>query len=232
MTTINQPAAPVLDQKRISEFQTSIPQIVEQARGIIINDNEDYLASGAMLDRVLERMKFIQDFFEEPAKQANAVHKFITSFRATLLQPLEIAEKRLKDIRKDFRAEEDRKRLQKEEEERKLAKKQEDEKALQQAAQLHQMGEPQAADEIVERAAAAPAPTVFVPSTVPKEQGKSIRKVFRYRITNEDLIKREFMMPDESKIQAIVGKLGNDAVSIIGGIEVFPDEIETVRRKT
>lgn len=232
MTTINQPTAPVLDQKQISEFQTSIPNIVEQVKSITIEDHDDYLASSAMLDRVTERIAFIEKFFEEPAKQANAVHKFITSFRATLLQPLEAAEKKLKDIRKDFRAEQERQRLLVEEEKRKQAKKEDDERALQQAAQMQQLGETQAADEIVERAAAAPAPTVFVPSTVPKEKGKSITKVFKYRIVNEDQIKREFMMPNTSTIQTLVGKLGYDAVNIIGGIEVFQDEIETVRRTT
>ncbi len=94
---------------------------------------------------------------------------------------------------------------------------------------MQEMGEPEAANTILERAAAAPPPPVFMPSTVPKEKGKSIRKVYRYRIISEALIKPEFMMPDDAKIRAVVSKLGPDAAPIVGGIEIIQEEIEAVR---
>jgi hypothetical protein len=58
-----------------------------------------------------------------------------------------------------------------------------------------------------------------------------VRKIWRFRIKNRDLIKDEFWIEDETKIGAIVSKLGPDAASIVGGIEVYQEEIESVRRK-
>jgi hypothetical protein len=220
-----------LDSKKVQEIQASIPRLVAQAQDLEIVDNDDYLTSGTLLDLVLDRQKKITDFFEEPAKQANNVHKFITSLRATLLTPLQQVEELMKGRRRDFRTKQERKRRLKEEEERKLAKEQAEQEAIREAAQLEEIGETEAANTIIERAASAPPPPVVVPSTIPKEQGKSVRKVYKFRITNAKLIKREFLMPDESNIGSIVSRLGPDAASIVGGIEVYPDEIETIRRK-
>lgn len=221
----------VLDHKQVQELQLSVPQLVAQSQEIEVKDNDDYIASGSMLNLLTARQKKISDFFEEPAKQANSVHKFITSLRSSLLSPLQQAETLLKNRRRDYRAEVERKRLEQEEEARKAAKAELERQALQEAAQMHQIGEIEAADAIIERAAIAPPPPVVIPSTIPKEQGHSIRKVFKFRVTNPALHKREFLILDESKAQAIVSKLGPDAASIIGGIEVYQDEQETIRRK-
>jgi len=221
----------VFDAKRVAEMQASNPQLLAQAQDLQINNHEDYDASTPLLDRIDARKKNVVEFFEEPAKQANSVHKFITSLRSTLLLPLEQAETLVKSRRRDFRAEEERKRIQKEEEERKIAKAEQERQALEEAARYEEMGETEAANSIIERAATAPPPPVVVPSTIPKEKGHSIRKVYKFRVTNPALHRREFLMLDESKVQAIVSKLGPDAVAIVGGIEVYQEETETVRRK-
>jgi hypothetical protein len=231
MTESQMPAV-ILDSKKVAEIQSSIPQLVEQAKDLEVTNNDDYLASGSLLNRLADRKKSITEFFEEPAKQANNVHKFITSLRSTLLMPLEQAEDLIKNRRRDFRAEEERLRIAKEDEERKAAKAEQERLALQEAAAMAEIGEHEAADTIINRAAMAPPPPVVVPSTIPKEQGHSIRKVFKYRVTNPALHKREFLILDESRAQAIVSKLGPDAVSIIGGIEVYQEEVEIVRRKS
>ncbi len=220
----------VLDSKKVVEMQASIPHIVAQAKDFeVLANNDDYLASGSLLDVIVARQKKITEFFEEPAKQANSVHKFITSLRATLLMPLQQAENLIKRSRQDFRAEKERERLEKEEADRKAAKAEAEQQALQEAARMEEIGETEAANTIIERAAIAPPPPVIVPSTIPKEQGHSIRKVYKYRVTNPALHKREFLILDESKAQAIVTKLGPDAAGIIGGIEIYQEELETIR---
>lgn len=225
------PALPIIDHKKVAELQASVPQLVAQAQDLEIVDNDDYLASGSMLDRIIERRDAILAFFKKPAEDANNVHKFITSLRGTLVQPLDDIEELLKTRRKNFRQEDERARLKKEEAARKQAKDEAEQAALQQAAQMQEIGETAAAETILERAAMAPPPPVHVASEVPKEKGKSVRKTWKYKVVNEQLVKREFLMPDDSKIKPIVEKLGLDAMSIIGGIEVYPDETETIRRK-
>jgi hypothetical protein len=222
----------VFDANKVAEIQASIPQLVEQAQEIEVVDNDDYLAAGAMIDRIEDRRRNITDFFDKPTKDANNVHKFLTSLRGTLLMPLSQAVDLLKKRRTDFRNEAERKRQQKEQEDREAARIQQEQQALQEAEQMAQIGEHAAADIILERAALAPPPPVVVPSTVPKEKGHSIRTVFKYRVTNSTLHKREFLILDESKVQTIVSRLGLDAATIVGGIEVYPEEVESVRRKT
>lgn len=222
----------VLDGKKVAELQASVPTLlcqVEECKTIVNND--DYLISGTLLDHLAERYQNISDFFEEPAKQANGVHKFITSLRSGLLQPLDNAITLLKKSRQEYRAELERQRLAKEEEERRIAKEEQDRQAIQEAAELEAMGETEAANTIIERAAVAPPPPVAVPSMVPKEKGTSVRKVWKYRVTNPALHKREFLVLDESKVGPVVARLGPDAAAIIGGIEVIPGEVETRRRK-
>jgi len=231
MSTPAQTVLPIIDPKQVAELQTAVPRILAQAQDLVIADNEDYDISETMLDRIVQGKDRIETFFEKPTKDANSVHKFLTTLRSTLIQPLEQAEKIIKDRRKDYRAEKERERAALEEQKRQEAKKAEEEKAIQEAAKMEQIGEPDAAAAIIEQAAQTPPPPVFVPSLVPKQQGKSVKKVWKFRIKNPEGIRREFLMPDASAIQALVNKLGMDAMKVVGGIEVFPDETESVRRK-
>lgn len=228
---IQQPPTVVLDHKKVAEMQAIGPKILAQAQDLTVDTKEDYEASGMLLNTLATRQQRIIDFFEEPAKQANAVHKFITGLRATLVLPLQQAEQLLKNRRRDWRNEEERKRVLKEEEERKKAKEEADARAIEEAKQLAEIGETAAAEIVIERAATAPAPPVIIPSTVPKQAGHNIRKVWKFRVKNPSEHKREFLILDDSKVQTIVSKLGRDAETLVGGIEVFQDEIETTRRK-
>src|SRR5580765_7028372 len=106
-----------LDHKKVAELQASVPNLLAQAQDLTIEAEGDYLASGQLLDLLTERQKNIGEFFEEPAKQANSVHKFITTLRSTLLMPLDQGITLLKNRRRDWRAELERQRLLKEEEE-------------------------------------------------------------------------------------------------------------------
>jgi hypothetical protein len=230
MATQAQPIPPPLDQKRANELQVKGTRTLEQAQTLTIVDADDYTASGSLLQQIAEWQKQVNDFFETPVKAANTLHKWLTGQRRNALLPFEQAENLLKARRMEFRRiqdEEDRKR---QEEARALAKKQEDDEALRQAAELERMGETEAAQTIFERQVDAPPPPVILPSSIPKQTGISTRKIFRYRVKDLDKVKREFMIQDDEKIGPIVKKLGRDAEGIIGGIEVYEEEIEAVRR--
>jgi hypothetical protein len=226
------PAAVVLDPKQVAEMQTSVPQLVAQSQEFkIINDNDDFLASGSCLTALDTRQKKIVDFFELPAKQANDVHKFITTLRGTLLLPLQQATAELKRSRQVYRDKKERERQEKEEAARAAAKAEQEQQAIREAAELESIGEKEAASIVIDRAAIAPPPVVIVHSEIPKEKGISVRKIFKFRTVNPALVKREFLVQDDAKIQAIVSKLGPDAMPIVGGIEVYQEEVETVRGK-
>lgn len=222
----------VFDQNRLAEIQATVPQLKGQVEEVAnIENNDDFLIAGSLLDQILERKKIILEFFEKPVRDANSTHKFLTTQRTMAVRDYEDMEDRLKASRRDFHIRAEQQRVEREEQERKIAKEQQEKDALAQAAEMEAIGESEAAEHIIERAVIAPAPPVFVPSTVPKEKGHSFKKVYKFRIVNVDNIDRKFMVPDESTIQTLVNKLGPDAVGIIGGIEVYPDEVEIVRKK-
>jgi hypothetical protein len=221
----------LLDQKQIADLRTKGPKDLADAQEFTIETVEDYEASGSFLSLLAERQKKVLDFFEEPAKQANSVHKFITNLRSMLVLPYQQAESIVKQRRQAWRTLKEQERQEKERQEREKAKAENEALALEEAKQLEQMGEHEAASVVIERAVNAPPPPVIVQSVVPKQAGLSVKTVWKFRFKNFDLIKKEFWIPDESKIGAIVSKLGPDAATIVGGIEVYSDEIESVRRK-
>jgi len=221
-------------------MQEAAPKVLLQAQELEINTTEDYEASGAFLDVVAERQRKVEEFFERPVKEANSVHKFLTSLRGMLTSPYSQAEELIKRRRRDWRMEEERKRQAAEEEARKRAKAEQEAQALEEASQLTEIGEHEAAAVVIDRAVTAPPPPVIVPSIVPKQAGHSIRKVWKFRIKNPALIKREFLMPKNAfdpkeykKIDALVSDLGPDAGPLVGpgAIEIYEDEIESSRRK-
>ena len=220
-----------LDQKQIDELQKKGPKDLADAQEFTIETAEDYEASGSFLSLLAEKQKKVLDFFEEPAKQANSVHKFITNLRSMLVLPYTQAENVIKQRRQAWRTVKEQERQEKERQEREKAKTENEARALEEAKELEAMGEHEAATTVIERAVNAPPPPVIVQSVVPKQPGLSVKKVWKYRFKNLDLVKDEFWVPDESKIGAIVSKLGPDAATIVGGIEVYPDEVESVRRK-
>lgn len=220
----------IIDHKEIQKIEKNVNTLVGQARDLtLITDNDEYEFSGHILQEIVDRRKIVEKYFATPAKQAHDLHKWITTERGKWTGPLDTVELHIKKLRQDFRYEQEQVRQIKEQEERKKAAKEQEEAMLKEAKRLHDIGEKEASEEVVQQAALAPPPPVFVPSTVPKQQGKSIRKSWEYRVANRDLIKREFMMPDDKAIGALVRKLGPDAARIVGGIEITEIEIESVR---
>jgi ATPase subunit of ABC transporter with duplicated ATPase domains len=73
------------------------------------------------------------------------------------------------------------------------------------------------AEQFEERALAVTAP--IVTTEAPKVAGVSFREVWDFEITDEDLIPREYLVVDETKIRRVVTALKGDAK--IPGVRVF-----------
>ena len=66
-------------------------------------------------------------------------------------------------------------------------------------------GTPEEAVAVVEAASLAPAPGVVLPKTAPKTANR--RMVPKFRITNEALIPRQYLKPDDVKIGGVIRSL-------------------------
>lgn len=228
------------DKKQVEQFQSSIPVLLEQVKECAVQDEADYEISAALLQQLKAKKEKLKAIFDKPVQDAYNVHRFLTTLRSGPMKILEQAEEMLLKRRTAYRADQERQRQAREAEERKKAKEEADQRAVEEAKKLAEIGETQAADIIIDRQAIAPPPPVIVPSSVPKQEGHSIRKVWRFKIKDPNLIRREFLGPvaekafdpsEYPKIRALVEKMGPDAAAMICGIDVYPDEIESVRTR-
>lgn len=229
-----EPVAPpsvAIDSKVIESFRAILPRVKEQVEEMTVQGDEDFLAAGSMLDQITKRKDDVTRYFAAPAKNAFELHRWITSTRAALIAPLEQLDRLLRGRREEYRAQKERARREQEAAAAAAAQHEREEQAVQDAARLHASGEPEAAERVIEQAVTAPPPPVMVASTLPKEKGVSIRTTYEYRVTDQSKITAGFMMPNDKAIQALVDKLGKDAATIVGGIEVVPNQQE-VRRRT
>ena len=90
------------------------------------------------------------------------------------------------------------------------------------AAAAVEVGETIAQEAAVIAAESVYVPPVVIPKTVPKMAGGPVyRTIWKFRIVNEALIPRQFMMPNEVKIGGVVRSLKKE--SNISGIEVYEE---------
>ena len=72
----------------------------------------------------------------------------------------------------------------------------------------------------------------FVPPVVlpgaPKLAGSSERTYWKFQITDEAALPREYLMPDEKKIGQVVRAMKEKAVGHIPGVYAYPDQSEAV----
>lgn len=204
---------------------------VERARSIVVA-NVEQRTLAAEIGRVVAGLyKEAEEFFK-PMKQAAAkAHKEICTKENAILQPLEAAKQHLsREIGAfDQLAEKERRdeeaRLQAEAD--RLAQAEADrlaqDNAIADAISLEADGDVAGAMAVLNH----PAPVeVFVPPVVlqrevPKTQGVSGAVLWKFKITNEAQIPREFLVVDEKKIGAVVRAMRGK--TSIPGVAVYPE---------
>lgn len=102
-----------------------------------------------------------------------------------------------------------------------------------QATRIEEKGDAKV-DALAERAAQVVASVV--PSAAPKAAGVAQRDNWTFRIVNAAGIRRDFLMPDETKIRAMARAMKKDAAALINepgmtGVEVYNDPVIAARAK-
>lgn len=169
-----------------------VSRAVDMANGLVIENNEDYEASTSLLQTFLEvtaeKTGAIDKLLADNIKRWFEGHRAATKQRGDLKAPFldarEIVEKKRKEYRDKVQAadKEREKQLQIE------AKSKQDAAALEQAQHLESQGEHESAAAVVEMAARAPAPVVVAKPTLGKVKGEVIKKEWKARIVNADLL--------------------------------------------
>lgn len=200
-------------------------RVVDQATKLQLANTEDYEASTGFLKMLDEALTVADGLFDDNIKNWFAGHKAAVLQKKTFVLPFERAMQIVKAKRIEYRSIAEARRQQQEREIRDQQAKLQQQQLEEQAKTLEQAGDKQAAEAVREYAEAAPAPIVVLPKEVPKG-GTAIRKHWKFRIIDEALIPRQYLIPDEKAIGAH-GRSLEDKASI-AGVEFYSTESEGV----
>lgn len=220
-----------IEQQALSPVEKQALSTAERACGIVVSTVIERVEAAEIGRVVAGLFKEAEEFFR-PMKQAAAkAHKEICNKENSILQPLENAKQYLsRQIGAfDARVEQERRveEARRQEEARKQAEADADrlsqEQAIADAVELEAAGDTAGAEAVLNHPApvAVFVPAVIVRREVPKTEGVSVSQNWKFRITNEALIPREYMMPNE-KLLGQLARATKDKTNI-PGIEVYPE---------
>lgn len=201
------------------DIKESSPLIVQEAQSLVVSNAQEYSFAGEILKKIKAFRSKITERFAEPKRKAHEAHKAITAMEKGFLDGPAEAERIVSTKMNQWRIEEDRKaRLEEQrilEERRKAAEA--ERKA--QADALRKDGDKVAAREVLKAPIVVEAPVVQ--PVIPKVEGLTTRKTWKYRIVDASLIPREYMAIDETKISGVVRAFKGDTK--IPGVEVYEE---------
>ncbi len=192
--------------------------LIKIAKELVIETEEQATEASEMVKKLKELENEIRASFDPVIDKAYKAHKEAIAQRDEHLKPVLEAQKKIKDCLSKWKEKEELKRLQEAMRIAEEKRKEEEEKRLQQAELLEKMGETEKANEILEQ------PIFCAPETEKiKVEGISFAEIWTYEIINEAEIPREYLMPDEKKINSVVKAMKNNIE--IPGIKIFKKTI-------
>ncbi len=203
-----------------SECTEQASKITLAAKSMRVVDAQTYATAGEFLKHIKKARQVLADTFNDPIAKAHETHKAMLAAKKQHDQPLDQAEQLVKSKMLDWQREEDRKRREEEARLREQARKLEEERRLAEAAELERQGESERAEAVI--AAPVVAPPVVLAPTTPKVSGISTRKVWKFRIVDQNIIPRNYMIPDEKALGSLARSLQERAS--VPGVEFYADE--------
>lgn len=198
----------------------------ERAKAATITDEHSYHAAAELLLGIKDLRKKIAETFDPHCRRAFEAHRALTKEKADAEAPLTQAETIIKNAIRLFDAEQDRIRREQQRIADEAARVAAETEALERAAALEAEGKAYGDDAMVAEAHAiieTPVTAVAAPvvKMTPKVAGITMRKTWTFRIVNPNLVPRQYLVIDESKVRGVVRSLGQAAN--IPGVEVYEE---------
>jgi galactitol-specific phosphotransferase system IIB component len=209
--------------KEVNALALSIP---EQAKQITIKTMADYTRASDIIMSIKAIRKKITDTFKPIKQKMDAAKQEVLDQEKAADKPLKEAEAWLSPQIIEWNHKQERIRREEEDRLRKIAEDEEKERRLKEAVSAEQSGNQEEAEAIINEPVYVP--PVVVPKAAPKVAGMSIRENWKFRITNEKLIPREYLKADEVKIGQVVRAMKSAAN--IPGIEIYSEGVISGRR--
>lgn len=204
--------------------------LVQNATSIKVKDPVTQHQASEMLLAVAAMLRQIEDTFKPMKDAAYLAHKTVCNQEKKVAGPLQEAERALKsqigafiqEQRRIALAEEERLRREERERAEAAAREESTRLALEDALALEEMGDSKGAEAVLANPAPAPvryvAPAPVAPQ-VAQVSGVSTTMVWDFRIVDESIIPREFLLVNESAIRNI-GK-STKGKARVPGVEFF-----------
>lgn len=203
--------------------------IVDQAKAVKVTDSATYTAAGSLWKAIGDMIKEVKDTFDPLCEAAHITHKKAVEKRAKYLDPLTTAQKAVKGLMSAYDTEMEKARQAEQRRLEEISRKAAEEEALLAAIAAEEEAKRNGAtkEEAKQEAEAIISqpvyvPPVVIPRAVPKMQGGPVyRTITKFRIDNEALIPRAYLVPDMVKIGGVVRALKQAAN--IPGITVYEE---------
>ena len=197
------------------EIEQAALSLPEKARRLTVTTQAEYQAAGDFLLHLKAVRERINAVFDTPILAAHQAHKAALAAKAKVVGPVAEADALVRLTVSNYLQAEERTRKAAEAVALAASTKVEEEARLAQATALEQAGLPDAADALLS------APMVVPPMVMeaPKADGISSREYWTYEIVNVDLIPRQYMMPNETALWAVVRSL--KGLTAIPGIRPY-----------
>jgi hypothetical protein len=198
--------------------EKEVTTALEQAKAFTINSPEDRQMVDAHCAGLLALKKKIEADFAEPKAATYAAWKAVVAQEKGHLDGVDDARKIDKAKLAAWDEKVEAERLAEEARLQAIAKAQAEKDAIDRAVAMEAAGQQDEAEAIISEPVATP--TVIVPKVAVKSQ-TTIRKVWKYKVTNAALVPREYLALDDKKIGGVVRALGG--ATNIPGIQAFQE---------
>ena len=212
----------------------------QKVTALAINSAEHYVQAAEELKIVAQKRKQAQERIDRLKKPAYKAYREVLELEKDVMAPYDAAERHLKNGIAAYRAEEERRRRA---EERRLqqdaqkraeeeARKRTEEIAIREAEIAEAQGDTITAEAILtspREVIPAFVSAVVLPKEVPQVESISAAKNWKFRIVDESLIPRAYLLINEAAIGQVVRSLKSKAPEVIPGIEVYSEDIIRVR---
>jgi hypothetical protein len=192
-----------------------------RAKLVAITDNESYCLAAMTLKSIKDCLKRVDDRLEPGRKAAYASYQEWLDLIREAKAPYLDAEAHIKLQIATYQKEEEMKRRAEESHLRERARQREEERRLQEALLAEREGNHKEAEEILAEEVSIPPPVREM--SVPKIEGISTTTVWKWRVTDEHKIPREYLRIDETRINGVVRAM-KEATNV-PGIEIYPESI-------
>jgi glycyl-tRNA synthetase beta subunit len=212
------------------EVENRALSLVEQAGMVKIEDAKSYEVAGFLWKTIGEVMKEVDETFDPIISATHKAHTQACDQKKKYYVPLDKAKRDVKGLMSNYEQEQERVRLAEQKRLEEIARKEEEERRLLEAIEAEEEAKAngataQEAAQEAEAIISEPVytPPVVLPKSTPKVSGLSFRTIWKFRIKDINVIPRQYMIPDEKAIGAVVRS--SQGRIRIAGVEPYEERV-------